>query len=244
MSTRRRCTRARSCIRTGVTSVWHAGFSRDWSQYEEGMRAALRAYADSGIRVSFGVHVMDRSTFVYHDDDAFMASLAARRRSTSCARRWSRSTSPRSTTSGASTRRVARRVRRRTSGSGSRWARSARSGARTICSRRSRRWRSRDGAAVQLHCLESPYQREYLTRLYGKPTLGHLADLGLAGPHVSLAHGVWATAEDLVVCAENDITICNNPSSNLRLRVGGSELLFGHPAQPRRWYRPKRQLCR
>ncbi len=78
----------------------------------------------------------------------------------------------------------------------------------------------RDGAAVQLHCLESPYQREYLTRLYGESTLGHLADLGLAGSHVSLAHGVWSTAEDLAVCAEHGITICNNPSSNLRLRVG------------------------
>ena len=57
-------------------------------------------------------------------------------------------------------------------------------------------------------------------RLYGKSTLPHLEELGLAGPHVSLAHGVWLTPEDMAVCAESGMTVCHNPSSNLRLRVG------------------------
>jgi 5-methylthioadenosine/S-adenosylhomocysteine deaminase len=205
-------------LRTGVTSVWHAGFSRDWSQYEEGMRAALRAYADSGIRVSFGVHVMDRSTFVYHDDDAFMASLPLE---TQQVVRAAMEQIDFPTVD--DFRRVYAAVRDEYAGHervrialgplGPEW-----------CSdellEEVAAMAEQDGAAVQLHCLESPYQREYLARLYGESTLGHLADLGLAGSHVSLAHGVWSTAEDLTVCAEHGITICNNPSSNLRLRVG------------------------
>ena len=205
-------------IRTGVTSVWHAGFSRDWSRYEDGIRAALRAYADSGVRVTFGVHVMDRNTFVYHDDDAFVASLPAR---TQHLVRAAMEQIDFPTVD--DFRRVYSALREEYAGHeririalgplGPEWCSDDLLDEVTAIA-------SRDDAAVQLHCLESPYQREYLTRLYGKPTLSHLAELGFAGPNASLAHGVWATPDDLAVCAENQITICHNPSSNLRLRVG------------------------
>ncbi len=161
-------------IRTGVTAVWHAGFSRDWSRYEEGIRAALRAYDDSGIRVTFGVHVMDRNTFVYHDDVAFMASLPPRTQHlvrAAMAQIDFPTVEDFRRVYGALSKEYAahERIRIALGPLGPEW-----------CSDdlldEVAAMASRDGTAVQLHCLESPYQREYLTRLYGKPTLSHLVE--------------------------------------------------------------------
>src|SRR5262245_5113267 len=64
-------------IRSGVTTVLHAGYSRDWGNHEGETRAALRAYSDTGLRVAYGVHSLDRNTFVYQDDEEFLATLPA-----------------------------------------------------------------------------------------------------------------------------------------------------------------------
>jgi cytosine/adenosine deaminase-related metal-dependent hydrolase len=205
-------------IRSGVTSVWHAGFSRDWSEYELGIRAALRAYDDSGIRVSFGVHVMDRSTFVYADDEAFLGGLPAdteRRVRDAMAQIAFPTVDDFRTVYAAMRDEYAdhERVRIALGPLGPEWCGDELLEEVADIARR-------DGAAVQLHCLESSYQRAYLERLYGKPTLRRLAELGLAGPHVSLAHGTWLSDDDVGVCGETGVTVCNNPSSNLRLRVG------------------------
>ena len=64
-------------IRSGVTTVLHAGIGRDWSAYEGEVREKLRAHADSGIRAAYALHVRDQNTFVYQDDDEFLRSLPA-----------------------------------------------------------------------------------------------------------------------------------------------------------------------
>jgi cytosine/adenosine deaminase-related metal-dependent hydrolase len=205
-------------IRSGVTAVWHAGFSRDWSEYEPGIRAALRAYGDAGIRVSFGVHVMDRSTFVYADDKAFLAGLPP-----DTERRVRDAMAQIDFPTVDDFRRVYaalrdeyadhERIRIALGPLGPEWCGDDLLEEVAELARR-------DGSPVQLHCLESSFQRAYLERLYGKPTMRHLAERGLAGPHVSLAHGTWLSDDDVGVCADSGVTVCNNPSSNLRLRVG------------------------
>ena len=50
--------------------------------------------------------------------------------------------------------------------------------------------------------------------------LSHLADLGVLGPEVSCAHGVWLSESDIDILAETGTAICTNPSSNLRLKSG------------------------
>ena len=76
------------------------------------------------------------------------------------------------------------------------------------------------GVLIHLHCLESPYQREYARRAYGKRTLRHLHDLGFLDHKVSLGHAVWLSDEEMDICAETGVSVCHNASSNLRLRVG------------------------
>ena len=71
-----------------------------------------------------------------------------------------------------------------------------------------------------MHCLESPYQREFGFASYGKSTVEHLHELGMLGPDVSLGHAVWLKDRDMEICAETGTSVCHNASSNLRLRVG------------------------
>jgi 5-methylthioadenosine/S-adenosylhomocysteine deaminase len=73
---------------------------------------------------------------------------------------------------------------------------------------------------VHLHALETPYQREYAKRVFGKATTQVLSENGLLGPHVSLAHGIHVTSEDIALLSQTNTMIVTNPSSNLRLGSG------------------------
>src|SRR3989454_567611 len=48
----------------------------------------------------------------------------------------------------------------------------------------------------------------------------HLVDLGVAGPQLTLGHGVWLNEADIDLVAQTGTMICHNASSNLRLRSG------------------------
>jgi cytosine/adenosine deaminase-related metal-dependent hydrolase len=76
------------------------------------------------------------------------------------------------------------------------------------------------GVPMHMHLLETAYQKEYARRRTGKTAVGHLNDLGLLGPSLTLGHGVWLTEEDIEMVAHTGTCICHNCSSNLRLRSG------------------------
>lgn len=205
-------------LRSGITSVLHIGYVRDPPSYEREAREALRAYEDAGLRVAFGLQARDRNSFVYGDDDAFIASLPQElgTRVRSMLRQ-----SPGPSTEDYLA--LVSQLRREYEGhprieiivcaSGPQW-----------CSdellARLRETADAYETAFHLHCLESPFQREHGRRLYGVGTIEHLERLGVLGPRVSLAHAVWLTDREIDVCARTGTTICHNPSSNLRLRVG------------------------
>ena len=62
-------------IRSGVTTLLHAAYGRDFGNYAGETRAKLRAHADSGIRAGYAVHTLDQHLFVYQDNAEFLASL-------------------------------------------------------------------------------------------------------------------------------------------------------------------------
>ena len=80
------------------------------------------------------------------------------------------------------------------------------------------------GTQIQTHALESLYENLHGRRLYGKPTLLHLQDLGLLNPRFSIAHGVWLSEPEIRAMADSGAAISHNPSSNLRLRAGRAPL--------------------
>src|SRR5207249_10935533 len=81
------------------------------------------------------------------------------------------------------------------------------------------------GGAVHMHLLETPYQRAHARRALGKPWAVHLDELGILGPNVSVAHAVWTEDADIARLADRGVTVCHNPSSNLRLKSGIAPLL-------------------
>jgi len=78
----------------------------------------------------------------------------------------------------------------------------------------------RDNVPMHMHLLETAYQKEYARRRTGKTAVGHLADLGLLTPRLTLGHAVWLNEEDIDLVAAHGVCVCHNCSSNFRLRSG------------------------
>ena len=81
-------------------------------------------------------------------------------------------------------------------------------------------WARANGTRVQMHMLESPYQRDYAYRTWGHSFVTQLENLGAAGDWLTLAHMVWTEPEDDALLAARGVSVAHNPGSNLRLRSG------------------------
>src|SRR5262249_53238443 len=61
-------------IESGITTSFHYNASRGADLYESDVSERLRAYADAGLRVSFGLDIRNRNHLVYGDHE-FLAML-------------------------------------------------------------------------------------------------------------------------------------------------------------------------
>lgn len=77
---------------------------------------------------------------------------------------------------------------------------------------------------MHMHLLETAYQKEYAWRRTGTTAVRYLYERGFLGPHLTLGHGVWLTADDIELVATTGTMICHNASSNFRLRSGVAPL--------------------
>ncbi|WP_291043100.1 amidohydrolase family protein [Herbiconiux sp.] len=78
-----------------------------------------------------------------------------------------------------------------------------------------------EGEVLHLHLLETRAQQTLArTRYAGRTIVEHLDELGVLGPNVTLAHGIWLTAGDLELIAASGATVVHNPLSNLKLGSG------------------------
>ena len=73
---------------------------------------------------------------------------------------------------------------------------------------------------IHTHLLESKIQSVVANQRYGKTLVAHMDDLGMLSSKLSCAHSVWVTDEDIKLMAERGVSVCHNPTSNLRLGVG------------------------
>lgn len=77
------------------------------------------------------------------------------------------------------------------------------------------------GAPLHMHLDETYEQaRSARERHGGRSSTRRLADLGVLGSHVSCAHGVWLTQDDIALLASTGTHVVHNPVSNLRLGSG------------------------
>ena len=206
-------------IESGITTVQHNHMAARLPPGVELYDAAseiVNAYEDSGMRVAFSLSTRDQNHLVYEDDDRFLstlpAELAGRARGqisarpveleeylAACGELHARRTGPRTNIF--------------ISPHNVHWCSDEMLTALSDFARRHE-------TGLHIHLQETIYQRMYGTRHWNGTPLSHLADLGVLGPEVSCAHGVWLSESDIDVLEETGTAICTNPSSNLRLKSG------------------------
>src|SRR5881296_2005663 len=208
-------------LESGITTVQHLHGVRiaPIARVQAVAERILKAYEDIGMRVSYSFALRDQNRLAYEADEAFARRLPA----------------PVSDELLAYLRAQAIPVEDHHGIFTHLWekcGRNARERARVQLAPANLHWCSdgalealRDWSAkyrvpMHMHLVETAYQKEYARRRTGGTALGHLATLGLTGPHLTLGHGVWLSEADIELVADSGTRICHNASSNLRLRSG------------------------
>jgi 5-methylthioadenosine/S-adenosylhomocysteine deaminase len=73
---------------------------------------------------------------------------------------------------------------------------------------------------IQLHLLETPYQKVHALNRFGKTSVARLEGMGFLATDVTCAHCIWLTERDIDILQGTGASVVHNPSSNLRLRNG------------------------
>lgn len=206
-------------LRSGVTSVVevHSG-QGDPKSFAENIERPLRAYDQVGIRVAFGVGMIQQNHLVLGDDESFLESLPGK------VRALARKRLPRPGTTS---------VDEYFSIFDDCWQRYNQHPRIDLWfSPPGPQWVSDDflsriveaagayNTNIQTHVEESIYERQYGYRNYGVPTVAYLHERGFLSPRFSIAHGVWLTEHEIELLAASGTSVSHNPSSNLRLRAG------------------------
>jgi len=76
------------------------------------------------------------------------------------------------------------------------------------------------GVRIHTHASENPTECDVVRQRIGMDNIAYFHSLGISGPHVTLAHCVWPTAEEQRLLRETGTVVCHCPSSNLKLASG------------------------
>lgn len=76
------------------------------------------------------------------------------------------------------------------------------------------------GVRIHTHASENATECDVVRQRVGQDNVAYFHALGLTGPHVTLAHCVWLTAEEQRLLRETGTVMCHCPSSNLKLASG------------------------
>ena len=216
-------------IEAGITATFHYNASRGANFYESDVNERLRAYGDAGLRVTFGLDIRNRNHVVYGDQE-FLALLPEDLRE---------KTRPRTTQSRTADPETYFRMAQQLD---ERFKASPDSRTKLFLAPAGPQWCTEDllcamhkfaearGLGIQIHALETKYQRAYFLHTYGKGALEWLDELEFLSPRVCLAHGVWLSERDIALAAERGCSVVHNPSSNLRLKSGIAPVVRFHAA--------------
>jgi 5-methylthioadenosine/S-adenosylhomocysteine deaminase len=207
-------------LKSGVTtSLLSHSDSGPLESYKYGVYRSLEAYRDAGVRIAFALGHYDQNFLTHVSDEDFFLKLPE-----PLAIRARHYFDPKSLYIVADDYfsffdhlfhelKGAQRARLLLSPCGLHWASQG-------LQKRTANAAERYQTQVHFHALETPRQRDYAQKVFGKATARVLNENGLLGHHVSIAHGIHSTREDIELFAETKTTIVTNPSSNLRLGSG------------------------
>jgi len=202
-------------IERGITTTIHSHYTRNPTRYEDEIEAHLRAWSESGIRVTFAPCFLNSNQFVYGANEAFIRSLP-------------------SDLGEEATRlldlgpdvedyvALVRTLRDRAS-------RGSRN--RVLLGPVAPQWCTKDALermaelgdpswGIHTHLLESPAQRDHLDKWLERSVVDWLDELGFVNPNSSFAHGVWLRPDEIDILAARGAHVVHNPSSNLRVQTG------------------------
>jgi 5-methylthioadenosine/S-adenosylhomocysteine deaminase len=83
---------------------------------------------------------------------------------------------------------------------------------------------------LTIHLSETEQEVTDCVEAHGMRPAFYLDELGLLGPAIILAHGVWLSREELDLIADRRATVVTNPAANMKLAVGGA---FPYPEAQR-----------
>jgi 5-methylthioadenosine/S-adenosylhomocysteine deaminase len=209
-------------VASGVTAVQHLGGMKPGPvrSWPANASEIIKAYVDLGMRVSFAFCNRDQHRLVYGDDASFVASLpeGLQDHANAFLKRTHFALEDYETE-------YLRPMIERF-GNGKEplvriWLAPInleRSSDRLLTLTRD--WARKYGIGIHLHLSETPYQKEFSARRFGKTSIQHLEELDFLGPHLTVGHGTWLCESDLDIVAKHGVCVCHNASSNLRLRSG------------------------
>jgi cytosine/adenosine deaminase-related metal-dependent hydrolase len=206
-------------IASGVTTVQHL-HSRAPGTPEAVVAAGqtvMNAYREIGMRASYSMALRDQNRLVYQDDALFTASLPESLRPEMEAY-FKRFTIPLSDQIDIFEALMASakddpRIKVQVAPANLHWLSDT---ALDVAGQLS----EKHAVPMHMHVVETPYQKVYAQRRTGGSALAHLVRMGLAGPRLTIGHGVWMSEADIDLCGETGTHICHNCSSNFRLKSG------------------------
>jgi len=77
------------------------------------------------------------------------------------------------------------------------------------------------GLVLHIHLSETLPEVESCVAEHGVRPAFHLARLGLVGPHLVVAHGVYLDEDEMGLLADAGATVVTNPTANMKLATGG-----------------------
>ncbi len=80
---------------------------------------------------------------------------------------------------------------------------------------------AKENLIVHIHLAETEHEVEECRKQHGTTPTRLLQRLGLVGPNLVAAHGIWLDEEERRMLADAGATVVTNPVSNLKLAVGG-----------------------
>ena len=210
---------ALNMLESGTTTVMYNHPQTAAATLKEDVAAVLCGFLDAGMRVAFSSYLRNQNRVVYGDDGEFLAGLPADLADD--VRRYLSVADMGDDDYFAYCDEMRREYHNHPSGK-----------VRVLYSPANVQWntddfllRCKEQAArhqtgIHMHLVESPYQKDYGIRTWGKTPVEHLRDLEFPGPEVSFAHAVWLTEGDIELLSDAGATVCHNASSNLRLKNG------------------------
>jgi cytosine/adenosine deaminase-related metal-dependent hydrolase len=176
--------------------------------------AVSRAALDVGVRVAFGVPIMNRNSTVYGSLEPLLDRLSAEDRAAfNAARRPVRPWAEVEALVEQAAEFEHEFFRLQYHPVGPQWVDDETMAAIAEAS-------AATGRRVHLHLLETIHQREWADAAYPDGLVRRLDEIGLLSPRLSIAHGVWLRDDECELLGRRGVILSVNPSSNLRLRSG------------------------